>query len=63
MQQHSSDLDAMQGRINELIKLDENQRHAFDHLIQSQENKKSKFDKKARRRSFQKGDLVLLWNK
>jgi transposase InsO family protein len=43
MQQFSSNQDAMQNRINQLIELDENQRHAFDHLAKSQEKMKTKF--------------------
>jgi len=53
----------MQGKIDELIELDENRRYDFDHLIYNQEKKKSKFDKNTRRKRFQKGDFVILWNK
>jgi hypothetical protein len=53
----------MQGRINQLIELDETRRHAYDHLFQSQEKTKKKFDKRDCQRNLQEGDLVLLWNK
>lgn len=42
LQQLSSDPDAVQNRVNQLIELDETRRHAFDHLVKNQEKKKSK---------------------
>lgn len=49
--------------MNQLVELDENQWKSFDHLVQNQGKIKGMFDKGARQKEFQKGDLVLMWNK
>ena len=57
------DEDSMPNRINQIIELDENQRKALDHSIRNQDKIKRTFDKSARPRPFQIGDIVLLWDK
>jgi len=48
-QQHfTSDQEAVQARVNQLVELDENRRKAFVNLVQSQEKVKGTFDRRAR---------------
>ena len=53
----------MEQRINQIIELDESRRAALDQSLRYQESMKGTFDKSARSRSFQIGDIVLLWDK
>jgi hypothetical protein len=53
----------IQGRINQLIELDETRRSALGQMKRNQENIKNIFDHKAKERNFTKGDLMLLWDK
>jgi transposase InsO family protein len=62
-QQYTTDAEAIQGRINQLIELDETRRSAFGQMERNQEKIKNTFDHKAKERNFTKGDLVLLWDK
>lgn len=63
LQQFTTNQDAVQGRINQLIELDESRRSAFDQSIKNHKRIKGVFDKKTRNREFQQNDPVLLWNK
>jgi hypothetical protein len=62
-QQYTTDAEAIQGRINQLIELDETRRSALGQMTRNQEKIKNTFDHKAKERNFTKGDLVLLWDK
>jgi hypothetical protein len=62
-QQYTIDTEAIQGRINQLIELDETRRSALGQMTRNQENIKNTFDHKAKERNFTKGDLILLWDK
>jgi hypothetical protein len=62
-QQYDIDAEAIQGRINQLIELDETRRNALGQMTRNQEKIKNTFDHKAKERSFAEGDLVLLWDK
>ena len=53
----------MEQRINQIIELDESRRAALDQSLRHQESMKGTFDKSAKPRSFQIGDIVLLWDK
>jgi hypothetical protein len=55
--------EAIQGRINQLIELDEMRRSALGQMTRNQEKIKNTFDNKAKERNFTKGDLVLLCDK
>lgn len=63
LQAFSTDQNAVQNRLNQLIELDENRRKAFDHSLKSQDKVKKAFDKSSRQRDFQVGDTILLWDK
>ena len=52
----------MPNKINQIIEIDENRRKALDHSIRSQDKIKRTFNKSARSRLFQIGDMVLLWD-
>ena len=45
------------------MELEENRRKAFEHLAENQEKVKGKFNKRARSRMLQKGDMVLMWDR
>jgi hypothetical protein len=45
------------------VELEENRRKAFEHLAENQEKVKGKFNKRARSRMLQKGDMVLMWDR
>jgi hypothetical protein len=62
-QQYATDGEAIQGRINPLIELDETIRNALGQMERNQEKIKNTFDHKAKERNFVEGDLVLLWDK
>jgi hypothetical protein len=53
----------MQKRLNQLLKLEEEKNEALYKTSQRQQNIKTYFDKSATINNFQKGELVLLWNK
>ena len=63
LQESGSDQDDYQSRIHELIELDEVRRGAVDQNIKIQDKVKRNFDKSSRSKNFQKGDIVLLWDK
>ena len=63
LQNFSSDHDAIQNIINQLIELDENRRKSLDQSIKNSDKIKRTFDKSSRPRSFQICDTVLLWEK
>ena len=63
LQGFSTDRDAVQNRINQLIELDENRRKAYDHSYTNQEKIKRAFDKSTKQRGFNIGDTVLLLDK
>ena len=60
LQAFSTNQNAVQNRMNQLIELDENKRKAFDHSLKNQDKVKKAFDKSYRERDFQVGDTVLL---
>jgi transposase InsO family protein len=62
-QQYTTDGEAIQGRINQLVELDESRRVALSQMARNQERIKSTFDHKAKETDFTEGDLVLLWDK
>jgi hypothetical protein len=62
-QQYATDAEAIQGRINQLIELDETRRNALGQMERNQDKIKKTFDHKAKERHFAEGDLVLLWDK
>ena len=63
LQAFSTDQNAVQNRLDQLIELDENRRKAFDHSLKSQKKIKRAFDKSSRQRDFQVRVTVLLWDK
>ena len=63
LQDFSSNQDAVQNIINQLVELDEVRRRAVEKSISNQDKVKKNFDKSSKPRSFQKGDIVLLWDK
>ena len=63
LQNFSSDQDAIQNRVNQLIELDKNRRKSLDQSIRNSNKIKRTFDKSTRPGSFQVGDTVLLWDK
>ena len=63
LQAFSTNQNAVQNRLDQLIELDENRRKAFHHSLKSQNKVKRTFDKSSRQRDFQVGDTVLLWDK
>ena len=63
LQAFSTNQNAVQNMLNQLIELDENRRKAFDHSLKSQDKVKKTFDKFSRQRDFQVGDTILLWDK
>jgi hypothetical protein len=62
-QQFSTDKEALQGKIDQLIELDETQRMAFDQMSKKEEKVKWNFDRRERKRDFKKGDQVFMWDK
>ena len=56
LQAFSTDQNAVQNRLDQLIELDEKQRKAFNHSLKSQNKVKRAFDKSSRQRDFQVGD-------
>ena len=62
-QQYTTDAEAIQGRINQLIELDETRRSALGKMKRNQEKIKNTFDHKAKERDFAEGDLLLLQDK
>jgi hypothetical protein len=63
LQAFNTDQNAVPNKMNQLIELDENIRKTFDHSLKSQDKVKKAFDKSSRKRDFQVGDTVLLWDK
>lgn len=63
LQQCTSDTEAMQGRIDKLVELDEKRRSALDKMLIEQERVKGTFDQNTRGTTFGIGDIVLLWDK
>jgi hypothetical protein len=59
-QHYATDGEAIQGRINQLIELDETRRNALGQMERNQEKIKNTFDHKAKERNFAEGDLVLV---
>jgi hypothetical protein len=62
-QQYMTDKEAFQGRINQLIELDESRMIALDKLTHNQVKIKGTCDHKARDIICKEGDQVLLWDK
>jgi hypothetical protein len=58
-----TDKEYLQGRIDQLVELDESRRISLNQMAQNQENIKGNFDHKEKDKSFKEGDLVLLWDK
>jgi transposase InsO family protein len=59
----STEQDAVQNRVNQIIELDEIRRRAYDQNCRNQNKVKKAFDRSARQRDFIVGDTVLLWDK
>jgi hypothetical protein len=59
----STEQDAVQNRVNQVIELDEIRRKAYDHNCKNQSKVKKAFDRSARQRDFMIGDTFLLWDK
>jgi len=53
----------LQKRLNKLLKLEEEQSEALYKITQRQQNIKKYFDQSETLKKFQRGELVLLWNK
>jgi len=62
-QHFTIDKEALQGRIDQLVELDETKRMDFNQMVKNQRKIKGTFDRKARQRDFKKGSLVLMWDK
>ena len=62
MQESQEEPDDMVRRINQLIGLEETRNQVNQRLIEYQEKIKSVFDRHAKDRKFQIGDLVLRWD-
>jgi hypothetical protein len=62
-QQYTTEEEAIQGRIDQLVELDESRRVALSQMAKSQEKVKNTFDHKEKEKDFKEGDLVLLWDK
>ena len=58
LQNFSSDQDAIQNKVNQLIELDENRRTSLDQSIKNSDKIKRTFDKSTKPGSFQVGDTV-----
>jgi hypothetical protein len=59
----TEDSSPIQRRINQLLKLEEERRKALNQTSQRQQSIKIYFDQSTTVNNFQKGELVLLWNK
>jgi hypothetical protein len=59
----TEDSSPIQRRINQLLKLEEERSKALNRTSQRQQSIKRYFDQSKTVNNFQKGDLVLLWNK
>jgi hypothetical protein len=59
----AEDSTPMQKRLNQLLKLEEERSEALHRTSQRQQSVKKYFDQSATVKNFQKGELVLLWNK
>jgi transposase InsO family protein len=57
------DEEALHGQFDDLVQLEEDRSEAFTHFIEHQRQVKKDFDKRAKGKVFQVGDLVLLWDK
>jgi hypothetical protein len=60
---YAEDNSPIQRRINHLLKLEEEQSMSLNRTTQRQQSIKRYFDQSANVNNFQKGELVLLWNK
>jgi hypothetical protein len=63
VQDSSTDQNAFQNRVHQIIELDEVRRKAYDQTCRNQSKVKKAFDLSARHRDFTVGDTVLLWDK
>ena len=63
VQQYTTEEEEIEGRINQLVELDESRRVSLSQMARNQEEVKNTFDHKAKERDFTKGELVLLWDK
>ena len=63
LQTFSSNQDAIQNRINQLIELDESRRNSLGQSIRNSNKVKRTFDRSTRPGSFQVGEIVLHWDK
>jgi hypothetical protein len=61
--QYTIEEEALQGRIDQLVELDESRRVSLSQMDKSKEKVKNRFDHKAKETYFIEGDLVLLWDK
>jgi hypothetical protein len=63
LQPFTTNQQAVQARIDQLVELDEHRRATLQKFTTSQDDTKKKFDKKSKPRVFNEGDLVLHWDK
>jgi hypothetical protein len=63
MQQFTTNQEALQVRVDQLVELDESRRNDFDQMIINRDKIKGTFDQKTHQRPFTKGDLILMWDK
>jgi hypothetical protein len=61
--QFSTNKEALQNRIDELVQLEEDRLMAYTHFTDYQAQIKKVFDRKEKGKQFQVGDMVLLWDK
>ena len=62
MQENQEEPDDMIRRINQLVELEQTRNQVNERLIEYQEKMKDIFDRHAKDRNFQVGDLVLRWD-
>jgi hypothetical protein len=55
--------ESFQERMHHLVELDENRRKSFDCLKENQGKVNKLFDRKAKKREFQSGYLVFMWDR
>jgi len=61
--QFSTDKEALQNRIDELVQLEEDRLVAYTHFTDYQAYIKRVFNRRAKGKPLQVGDIVLLWDK
>jgi hypothetical protein len=62
-QHFAADKEALQGKIDQHMELEETRGMDFYQMEKNQDKVKETFDRKSMPRDFRKGDLVLMWEK